>query len=287
MSILTGSVFESVSNPPLLDDPDSVDRCANGSVDGSVKLPQGERLEYDPITETEAYKFVAYWQGVDNIDGQIWDWLFDGYGTGRDVPGEYSCKITGNATGSRYEFKDGSVIVMAAGAWDFGIHAKHLENRKTLAKLFNRLLSSTVDWGWSLDDLKYIWPEAFNDLGSDWADPDGPEALRTQAMLQEVFELIEDPVAFCQYEPIGIEGRYSLNSALDHVLESRLPGGVDDDTLAMVQEDLVVPCMDALGDIYELFPGYGDTFATLSEFGETHDHKTVLKVIRQAIASLD
>ena len=106
-------------------------------------------------------------------------------------------------------------------------------------------------------------------------------------MLQEVFELIEDPVAFCQYEPIGIEGRYSLNSALDHVLESRLPGGVDDDTLAMVQEDLVVPCMDALGDIYELFPGYGDTFATLSEFGETHDHKTVLKVIRQAIASLD
>lgn len=121
------------------------------------------------------------------------------------------------------------------------------------------------------------------DRAIDFADSDV-----TREILREVRDKLADPVAWVQYCDLGHEGRYTLSSALDEAVDARLSDTDDWDILARESENLTVPCMDALADIYEKLPGWETEFATMCEFNdyEGHDHATILDVIDKAIDRL-
>ena len=134
---------------------------------------RGMRMnEYNTIEKTEAWQWVAKYNGADNIDGDCWDWLFDQYDTGRDVPARLTCRNRGMREGSRHEFKDGSAIVYEHAAWDFGIHRGHLESVAVCEALCDLLCEGAIaESQWEADDLKYVWPEAHGELGPEYRVP--------------------------------------------------------------------------------------------------------------------
>ena len=73
--------------------------------------------------ENEAKKWVAKFQ--DQPDGENYNWVYDEDYNERKVPVR-RMTYTINYDRTRYEFSDGSAIVICEDAWDFGIHRSHL-----------------------------------------------------------------------------------------------------------------------------------------------------------------
>ena len=114
------------------------------------------------IENTKAYKFVSKHQ---NINGQIWDWCdkldHEKFADRCFTESGEQINLTQNQDSTdlwRYEWDDGSAIVTADGAWDFGVHR---DKQKSIKRpTFYQHLTKR-EWR---DEIPFVWPEAIPEM---------------------------------------------------------------------------------------------------------------------------
>ena len=85
-----------------------------------------------------------------DLDGQIWDW--------QDQPGvPHPSKSEFDDAHKRYEFADGSAIVVLGDGWDFGYTRTECEDPEIIAHVEAHGLFEDGD-----RDPRYVWPEIIN-----------------------------------------------------------------------------------------------------------------------------